>query len=161
MVTEAQRAYNRQYYLKNRDVFAERSKRRYSAKHTEIRAHRKERYSREDQLPRVILGRARQRAKMRGIEFSITLADIKIPKTCPVLGMPLERNTGEGKAAENSPSLDRTDPTKGYVPGNVQVISYKANCMKNNASIEGLLAFAEWVRQSYSSAVLEIREVAA
>ena len=44
-----------------------------------------------------------------------------------------------------SPSLDRIDSTKGYVPGNVWVISNKANRMKSNAAAEELIIFAKSV----------------
>ena len=50
----------------------------------------------------------------------------------------------------NSPSLDRMDNSKGYVKGNVQVISHKANSMKFSASKDELLKFAEWVMRVYS-----------
>jgi UDP-N-acetylenolpyruvoylglucosamine reductase len=47
----------------------------------------------------------------------------------------------------NAPSLDRIDSARGYVPGNVQVVSHKANTMKSNASTEELIAFSEWVQK--------------
>lgn len=37
-----------------------------------------------------------------------------------------------------SPSLDRIDSSKGYVKGNVRVISARANMLKNNATVEEL-----------------------
>lgn len=76
------------------------------------------------------------RARKRGLEFSITESDISIPEFCPILGIPL--SVGIGKATANSPSLDRIDNTKGYVPGNVVVVSFKANTIKNNATVEEL-----------------------
>jgi hypothetical protein len=48
-----------------------------------------------------------------------------------------------------SPSLDRIKPELGYVPGNIQVISARANVMKNDATPEELLAFANWVYRTY------------
>lgn len=51
-----------------------------------------------------------------------------------VLGIPLYTN--RGKAGPNSPSIDRIDNKKGYILGNVQVISYRANMLKGDASIE-------------------------
>lgn len=59
-----------------------------------------------------ILIRARCRAKKRGLDFNLTAADIVIPDTCPVLGIPIFVKTGLGPAG-NSPSIDRVDNTKG------------------------------------------------
>jgi hypothetical protein len=89
--------------------------------------------------PAALMVRAkRRRAKQDGIEFSITAKDISVPKYCPVLGLELRMNIGGTGPADNSPSIDRKDPTRGYVPGNVQVISFRANTLKNNATIEEL-----------------------
>ena len=70
---------------------------------------------------------AKSRARKKGREFSIELSDIVVPAVCPVLGTPVV-----------SPSLDRIDSSKGYVKGNVRVISKRANMLKNNATIEEL-----------------------
>ncbi len=77
---------------------------------------------------------AKSRAKKKGIEFSLSVEDIAVPDVCPVLGIPLYTN--RGKAGPNSPSIDRIDNKKGYILGNVQVISYRANMLKGDASIE-------------------------
>lgn len=79
---------------------------------------------------------AKRRARLRGIRFSISLTDVVIPKKCPLLGV--ELRAAVGRVQDNSPSLDRRDPTKGYTPRNVWVISYKANRMKSNASVSEL-----------------------
>lgn len=84
--------------------------------------------------------RARKRACSRGIEFTITRADITIPDACPVLGIPL---TIGGRRSPNSPSLDRIDPAAGYVPGNIRVISDRANRLKGARSLQALLRLAE------------------
>lgn len=77
-----------------------------------------------------MLERARSRAKRRGIPFNLTTLDFHIPSRCPILDIPLRPS--EGAASDNSPSLDRIDSTKGYVKGNVHVISNLANRIKNN-----------------------------
>jgi hypothetical protein len=76
------------------------------------------------------------RAKKNGLEFSLTEADVTIPETCPVLGIPLYKM--KGRAGPNSPSLDRIRGSEGYVPHNVRVISYRANFLKNNATVDEL-----------------------
>lgn len=84
--------------------------------------------------------RARKRAYSGGIEFTIRRDDIVIPETCPVLGIRLSIG---GKRSPSSPSLDRIDPALGYVPGNIRVISDRANRLKGARSLETLLRFAE------------------
>lgn len=140
--------YNQEYYQQNKEIILARSRARYETKREEIREQAKKRYQDDDYYLSYILDRCRNRARSKGLEFSITKEDLEIPRVCPVLNVPLERSR-TGKAAPNSPSVDRIDPTKGYIPNNVQVISYKANCMKNNAMPEELLAFAEWVEETY------------
>jgi hypothetical protein len=82
----------------------------------------------------VILTKAKQRAKERGLEFNLTIEDIIIPEVCPVLGIPIIRDLS--KLNENSPTLDRVDNTKGYVKGNVCIISHRANVIKSYGSLE-------------------------
>jgi len=81
----------------------------------------------------ILLARAKNRAKREGIEFDITLKDIVIPTHCPVLNIVLE--IGEPNAP-NAPSLDRIDNTKGYIRGNVCVISWRANHLKNSLTLQ-------------------------
>lgn len=83
-----------------------------------------------------MLSRARHRAKKRGLEFSITQKDFDIPEVCPVLGIPLQ--ISDGKLSHGSPSLDRINNDKGYIPGNVAIISQKANWLKSNGTLDQL-----------------------
>ena len=92
-----------------------------------------------------LMERARNRAKVKGILFTIEYTDVVIPDVCPILGIPLFRNEG-GKPSANSPSLDRVIPELGYVPGNICVISHRANTIKNDATAEELLAVIEYIR---------------
>lgn len=94
-----------------------------------------------------LLEAAQNRARTKSLPIDITVEDIFIPGICPVLGIKLVR--GKGRFIPSSPSLDRIDPSLGYIRGNVQVISSKANAMKSDASREQLLKFAEWVMATY------------
>lgn len=97
---------------------------------------------------KVLLYAAKTRAKKSGLEFDIEESDISVPDTCPILNIPLIKGTG--KVTENSPSIDRIDSSKGYVKGNIHVISFKANTMKSNASVEDLIKFAKWINMMYN-----------
>jgi len=95
-----------------------------------------------------MLSEAKRRAKKSGVPFALTPEDITIPEVCPALGLPLEQSRGE--AAPCSPSLDRIIPELGYVPGNVCVISYRANTLKRDATWDELKKLSRFMeRQNY------------
>lgn len=91
----------------------------------------------------------RYRCRKKNIPFDLTEEDIVIPEFCPALGIPLYRNRGGKKHTDNSPSVDRIVPELGYVKGNIQIISQKANTMKTNATLKELKDFANWVLRTY------------
>jgi hypothetical protein len=106
----------------------------------EYRAYQR-RYQKENtSTEQAMLNRSKSRAKKRGFEHNITLDDISIPDKCPLLGIQLIKGTDS--VQDCSPTLDRIDSSKGYIKGNVWVISYKANTIKNNATPEELLTIA-------------------
>lgn len=79
---------------------------------------------------------SRRRAKERGLKHTISVDDIVIPSYCPILSIPLLKIYNNSRApSPNSPSLDRIDNSKGYTPDNIIVISYRANTLKNNATL--------------------------
>lgn len=73
-------------------------------------------------------------AKKRGHEFDITYKDILslVTNVCPVLGIRLDYSLGshKKKILPSSPSVDRIDNTKGYVKGNIIIVSQRANKIK-------------------------------
>jgi len=113
-------------------------------------------YSRQYKLinkEKTMLSYAKDRANKKGLEFNIEHTDIVIPNICPVLNIPIFYNRpGIVKGpCINSPSLDRIDNSKGYIKGNIQVISHLANTMKASATREQLIKFAEWVLKVYGN----------
>jgi hypothetical protein len=91
---------------------------------------------------KIMLSHAKKRALEKGLECTITVNDIIIPNICPFLQIPIfvctSEISGRHGPCDNSPSLDRLDNTKGYIPGNVLVVSFRANSLKKDASIEEL-----------------------
>ena len=58
---------------------------------------------------------------------------------CPLLGIELTYAIYKGRnTPENYATLDRIDSTKGYVVGNVQIISFRANTIKGDTTLEEL-----------------------
>lgn len=90
------------------------------------------------------LARKRSQAARRGLEFNLTEADLfPIPDTCPALGIPIRFYSVRG-VRDDSVSIDRIDNSKGYVKGNVVLVSFKANRIKSDATpdeIEKVAAF--------------------
>lgn len=129
--------WDRQYYAEHkqdkRDWYLNNEKR--------IKAHRKT-YKKEY----FILSAAKNRAKSKDLEYDIDESDIIIPVYCPVLGIKLGLfNT---KLSWDSPTLDRIDNAKGYIKGNVAIISWRANCLKGAATLEELEAIVAWVKDN-------------
>ena len=108
-----------------------------------VREHTKKRFEKDPRLR--LLFSSYCNAKTGGVQHSIGVDDIPLPPTCLYLGIQLDyRATSNGKKrrVQNGASIDRIDPTKGYVPGNIQIISDLANRMKQDATISQLVAFA-------------------
>lgn len=83
------------------------------------------------------------------VPFDFCLDDLApFPLQCPVLDIDIDYfKKGQG-GSNHSPSIDRLVPSKGYVTGNVRIISQKANRLKQDASIEEqvqLLAYSSGV----------------
>lgn len=124
----------RKWYVQNRELSQQRSHQYYLNNTKKVKQ-----YARNWRLAnptRKLLQGAVERAKQNKLEINITVDDIIIPDICPVLGIPLQINSGGKRAADGSPSLDRTDSSKGYIKGNVAVISHRANAIKNDGTIE-------------------------
>lgn len=150
---------SKDYYEQNKEQLKERHKKNRLEKY---RADPKKDMAKQKQwkinnIERYLVQSARNRAKKYNLPFDITHEDVVIPEFCPYLGIKLVPFS-----EWSSPSLDKIIPELGYVKGNIQVISTKANTMKNNATQDELVRFAESVlkmntgRIAASAALVEV-----
>lgn len=105
---------------------------------------------------RWLLERIRSKCNKNDIPFDLTIEDLAIPERCPVLGIPLKfgvktdsvfRNKRGVEVPYDSPSVDRIIPEKGYVKGNIIIVSYRANMLKGDASLEEIVALSDFYKQ--------------
>ena len=126
-------------YPKNR---ARKNELRRKAREANIERYRASERTRnkKENRPRYLLQRAALRAKKIGVPFNLKIEDIQIPTICPVLGIKLD----QGPRSTWS-TLDRLSPARGYVRGNVYVISFRANSIKSDATISELVAIVSYM----------------
>src|SRR5690606_4279923 len=102
--------------------------------------------SRKERFPlQVVFNSIKQSSKRRGIHFDLTLEDLEKvwTTTCPVLGIPIKLNSVR---QDDSISVDRINNSIGYVPGNICVMSWRANHLKLNATIQELEAVLSFMK---------------
>lgn len=99
-------------------------KREYWARHRALKVDNPDRWLRGRLSP------TRARAERLGVSFNIHPADIELPTHCPILGV--ELRYGAYERGPYNPSFDRIIPERGYVKGNVRVISHLANSCRQN-----------------------------
>jgi hypothetical protein len=149
----------RVYYQENKEEVAKRNKDNYEANKEEYLEYKKDYYqenrehllnlSKQDRFKhpvKYLLKNARDRAEKKNLPFNLTEADIIIPDVCPVFGIPIKIGATL-EERDNSPSLDRIIPQLGYVRGNVKVISFKANSLKRDGSIEDFEKIIEYIKE--------------
>lgn len=145
MTKEEQKEYNRKWRESNKDKIKEYNKKRTTERKSESSSkeyrNNKTKEFRENNYEKYLLYQIKASAKKRNLEFNLTIEDIIIPEYCPYLNIKLTKNVGGG-LLEAAPSVDRIDSSKGYIKGNVRIISHLANKMKSNVSIDLLITFA-------------------
>lgn len=134
MDKNAKRLYDIEYRKKNKEKRSNQGKEFYESK-------RKIQFQKDPQY--YLWYVARTRARQKGTEFTINKEDIIIPDICPILKTPLTKGNGY---LENAMSLDRVDNTKGYIPGNVRVISRKANLLKSSLTLDMLEKLIKYIK---------------
>ena len=95
-----------------------------------------------------MFGNAKQRAKKSGVPFKLKYDDVEVPKRCPVLGIRLTHGWN-GRSTDSSPSLDRLIPSKGYVKGNVTIMSKLANTIKSSATPDQVRLVYLWLSKRF------------
>ena len=98
--------------------------------------------------PRIrIFSGLRARAKKKNLECNLeSYKDLpKVPKYSPIFNIPLF--VGVGVSTDNSPTLDRIDNNKGYIKGNLQIISRKANQMKSNGNFKDIEMLYKYIKK--------------
>lgn len=152
---EARREYRRKWYARNRDgvrryakEWAQRNPSRVRANRAKWRARTRVQRAqyRAQNKPKFLIYHARSRARKADLAFDITVDDLVWPKRCPVFGFDLDYSAST-TFVPNAPSLDRLDSNKGYVKGNVRVVSWRANELKRNASVQEIAALLAWMRR--------------
>ena len=112
-----------------------------------INKSRYNRYKKESPF-KLKASRARQRAAAQGLPFDLDEEYLESLWTgiCPVFDQPIviyDSDRSDPWAAE----LDKFIPELGYVKGNVNFLSRKANRLKNNMVFEELIKLMEWMKK--------------
>lgn len=140
---------NREYYYRNIDRY----KAYYQSNKEAFSLAGRKRYEKlaEENPEKILWKAAKARAKEKNLEFDIEISDIIIPEHCPVYGIKLYKAVGQGRPLANSPTIDRLDNTKGYIKNNINVISYRANTLKKDASAEEIRKLLDWMDRMSSN----------
>ena len=102
-----------------------------------------------------MVARLKKRARDKGVPFDLDKDFLKsiYPKNnlCPALGIELEdwSKDYQSKSKDNTPSLDRIIPERGYVKENVIYISNKANRIKSDGSLDEIKKIHDWLEKEY------------
>jgi hypothetical protein len=89
------------------------------------------------------MGRGNHLDSVTRQEIIAELAD-KLPDVCPVFGIPLVYGN-KNLRCDNSASVDRLDSTKPYCKGNVNIVSFRANRIKNDGTLAELKQLVAWL----------------
>ena len=101
---------------------------------------------------------AKKRAKRKDIVFTILKEEIHIPSHCPLLGIPLMKNPNGRYQWDNSATIDKIDNNKGYVVGNVWVVSSLANLIMSSATAEQIIAVGEGLKAKQTEMSMKYTE---
>lgn len=92
----------------------------------------------------------KNQAIKNGIPFTIELDDLEQPEFCPILGIKLNYGWGGKSGHLRDPAkatIDKVIPELGYVPGNVFIISWRANKLKSDMTFEELEKIMNYIKE--------------
>lgn len=92
--------------------------------------------------------RKKANASRTGYKWTVVFGDLDWPTHCPILGIEIDYYAEARQ--ENSPSFDRLDSNKGYETGNVRVLSWRANRIKNDGTAEEHEKIAQYIKTTTS-----------
>lgn len=127
--TLRKRAANKRWYKKNKERTIARSKR----------------WAKENRLSRLVVA-AKSRAKNQGLPFNPKVSDLILPKFCPALGIRLMWS--HSYRSGSNPSIDRIIPSLGYIKGNVQIISWRANRIKSDSTPTEIKKVSDYMQRT-------------
>lgn len=102
---------------------------------------------RKTQPERNLFYHAKARAKREQLPFDLEITDVIIPTHCPVLGIELKTGEDVKPFADNGANIDKIVPSKGYVKGNICVISGRANRLKSNGTLAEFEAIVRYIKE--------------
>lgn len=141
---DSEPARHKNYYEKHKELVKAKS-RDYRDANLEVCRAKSRTYYRSHKPKHYWLSK-RMESKKLGLPFDLPESLFhNIPAKCPVLGIPLFYT--DNARTDNTPSLDRVIPEMGYVLGNVNWISLRANRLKSDASLKDIEAIRTYIKK--------------
>lgn len=116
----------------------------YRNKNRELLRNKQRKFREIEPYPHKIIRHVKSRCKILNIPFNLTVDDIVMPEFCEITGNKLDYKNFKNS---NFATLDRLIPEKGYVKGNVKIISKKMNILKSNGSIKDFQSIIDYIKR--------------
>lgn len=147
--------YKKEYQKINKKQISIKKKKCYQNNKSKIR--KKQKIYRSKNLIKILLQKAKERAEKKNIEFNI-INEYTIPNLCPIFNVPFVLNA-ENYRKNYSPSIDRIDNLKGYIDGNIKIISFRANTLKSDATKEEIGKIIDYMKNSQNNEIIENKKI--
>lgn len=149
MCSECQRIKTRNWGLIHRDMVLSQKRQRYQDRKAEIRScaalnHQKRRGTVRGAMA-IKLGKIKTRCSYKAIPYAVDTDHLEMlwnvqEGKCALSGMPMRLN---GRLSFDSCSVDRIEPDKGYVAGNVRLLCSWVNAAKGTMGDDQFMALVE------------------